>query len=101
MIRRFLQSWYALFGRRRNGGLSVCLYTRAGCCACNDAKAILDRALCRFGYVLTTIDVDTDPMLTRLYGLEVPVVTVAGRVRFRGRVNEVLLIRLLRGELGS
>jgi hypothetical protein len=29
------------------------------------------------------------------------VVTVAGRVRFRGRVNEVLLIRLLRGELGS
>ena len=41
---------------------------------------------------------DTDGELVARYGEWVPVVTVNGKVRFRGGVNPVLLERLLRAE---
>ena len=43
------------------------------------------------------MDVDADPALAKQYGECVPVVTIDGKVRFRGRVNAVLLERMLRG----
>ena len=41
---------------------------------------------------------DTDPDLVSAYGMTVPVVAVAGKVRFKGVVNPVLLERLLLAE---
>ncbi len=41
------------------------------------------------------MDVDADPQLAAQFGECVPVVTVNGKIRFRGRVNPVLLERLL------
>lgn len=59
---------------------------------CDDAKALLER------YDITPIevDVDGDPALVEKYNTCVPVVVIDGRERFRGRINEVLLRRLLR-----
>ena len=54
------------------------------------------RARLRHGFALEKIDVDTNPELIQLFGLEVPVVTIDGTVRFRGRVNPVLLKRMFR-----
>jgi hypothetical protein len=48
-----------------------------------------------------TIDVDSDPELAAEFGESVPVVTVNGKVRFRGCVSPVLLDRLLRMEAAS
>jgi hypothetical protein len=42
------------------------------------------------------VNIDTDPALIERYGLLIPVVTFDGQERFRGRVDEVLLRRLLR-----
>jgi hypothetical protein len=47
---------------------------------------------------LATVDVDSDPELVARHGDCVPVVTVNGKVRFRGAVNPVLLARLLTAE---
>src|SRR4051812_36209451 len=74
----------------------VVVYTRQGCHLCDDAWALLEAERLRYGFQLTAVDVDTDPALAAQYGLEVPVVEVDGKVRFRGRVNPVLLRRLLR-----
>ncbi len=71
--------------------LSVVLYTRKGCHLCDDACAVLRR----HGLTPQLIDVDSDPRLVEQYGCCVPVVVIDGKVRFRGRVNEVLLRRLL------
>ncbi len=71
---------------------AVILYTRQGCLLCDDACALLRR----HGLTPQLIDVDSDPQLAARYGCCVPVVTVDGKVRFRGHVNEVLLRRLLR-----
>jgi len=69
------------------------MYTREGCHLCDEAWAILEAEHGRLR--LSRMDVDTDPALAERYGLEVPVVVIDGVVRFRGRVNAVLLRRLL------
>ncbi len=49
-------------------------------------------------FVLSAVDIDSDPELRSLYSTVVPVVTMNGKLRFRGGVNGVLLNRLLRHE---
>lgn len=67
------------------------LYTRKGCHLCDEALA----ELIRHGLTPQLIDIDEDPGLTARYTDCVPVVWIGGRERFRGRVNAVLLKRLL------
>ena len=82
-------------GHRQRPDLRVQLYTRQGCHLCETAWTILDEARQRHGFVLDTVDIDTSAELVARYGTCVPVVTVNGKVRFRGTVNRVLLQRLL------
>jgi hypothetical protein len=86
--------WRWLMGQGGGRGRSVVLYTRAGCCLCDQAWKVLQNAQRRHAFSLGKIDVDTDPVLAESYGLQVPVVTVDGRVCFRGTVNTVLLDRI-------
>lgn len=74
---------------------AVVLYTREGCHLCTDAKQILVEHLPR-GSKLHEVDVDQDESLRAQFGECVPVVEIDGVVRFRGRVNVVLLKRLLK-----
>ena len=70
---------------------SVVLYTRSGCHLCDDARELL----VRHGLSPQSVDIDADPELRARYDVCVPVVVIDGVERFRGRVNEVLLRRLL------
>lgn len=74
------------------------LYTRRGCHLCETAWNHLRQEQRRYRFPLTVVDVDSDPEWIARYGECVPVVTAAGKVRFRGGVNRVLLARLLRAE---
>lgn len=69
----------------------VVLYTRQGCHLCEDALEVLRKQ----GLAVTLVDIDRDPDLRARYDCCVPVVEIDGRERFRGRVNQVLLRRLL------
>ncbi len=71
----------------------VVLYTRQGCHLCDDAQALL----VAHGVTPTSIDVDQDADLRERFNECVPVVEIDGKIRFRGRVDAVLLRRLLRG----
>lgn len=71
--------------------MNIVVYTRDGCHLCDDAIALLRR----HGHEPRLIDIDTDPQLHEHYNLCVPVVEIDGKERFRGRINEVLLTRLL------
>jgi hypothetical protein len=83
------------------GHLHFMLYTRQGCHLCEAALERLETARRRWGFVLTEADVDADPTLAEQFGECVPVVSVNGKVRFRGEVNPVLLERLLRAEAAA
>ena len=69
----------------------VVLYTRQGCHLCDDAQALL----VRHGLSPELIDIDRAPELRAQYNECVPVVEIDGKVRFRGRIDERLLKRLL------
>lgn len=70
----------------------VLLFTRTGCHLCEQAEALL----VRHGLSPQKLDVDASPELREKYDSCVPVVVIDGKERFRGRVNEVLLKRLLK-----
>jgi glutaredoxin len=71
------------------------LYSRANCPLCEEAEALL-MDYSRFLPPLKIVDISTDPELTERHGLSIPVVEFDGEIRFRGRVSEILLRRLIR-----
>jgi glutaredoxin len=58
---------------------------------CDDAAALLARN----GLEFESVNVDQDAELRQRYNECVPVVVIDGRERFRGRIDELLLRRLL------
>ena len=67
------------------------VYTRSGCHLCEEA----DRLLRQYGLDPQLADIDREAELRERFDTCVPVVVIDGKERFRGRVNEVLLARLL------
>lgn len=67
------------------------IYTRDGCHLCDDAIALVRS----FGLEPSVVDIDTQPELLANYDKCVPVVVIDGKVRFRGKIDPVLLKRLL------
>jgi glutaredoxin len=70
----------------------VVLYTRIGCHLCDDALALLRS----YGCHPTLIDIDKSPEHLAQFNECVPVIEIDGRIRFKGRVSEILLRRLLK-----
>jgi glutaredoxin len=75
-----------------NRSLNVVLYTRDGCHLCEEAREVLSE----FGISPTLVNIDADPNLRERFDTSVPVVEIDGRIRFRGRVQQTLLRRIIR-----
>ena len=88
LIRRLMN------GSKRLDGVVVTVYSRTGCGCCHKAIDALEPLRDKHGFTIEVVDIDTDPALVAAYGLEVPVVAIDGKVRFKGAVNPVLLERL-------
>jgi glutaredoxin len=71
------------------------IYSKSGCCLCDQAKAVLERAQARVPFELVEIDIARDPRLLQTYGEEIPVVFVDGRKAFKYHVDEADLMRRL------
>ena len=71
--------------------VEVIVYTRRQCQLCEEARELLER----YGLQPRLVDVDKDDELKQQFDTCVPVVQIDGKIRFRGRVNEVLLRRIL------
>jgi len=65
----------------------VTLYTRAGCCLCQDAKEVLAAARARAAFAYDEIDIDRSAEWLALYNDEVPVIAIDGRKAFKYRVT--------------
>jgi glutaredoxin len=73
----------------------VTLYTRAGCCLCEDAKRVLEAARGRASFDLDEVDIDADAELRETYNDEVPVIAINGSKAFKYRVTEQELLKKL------
>ena len=72
---------------------TVVLYSRPGCCLCDDAREILERVRSRRPFDLSEVDIDADEALLRAYLERIPVVTIDGAEAFELFVDEVKLER--------
>ncbi|MCR9118083.1 MAG: glutaredoxin family protein [bacterium] len=70
---------------------SIIIYTRQGCCLCDEAADQFKKR----GLAVKMIDIDQQPELLDKFNTCVPVVEINGKVRFRGKVNPILLDRVL------
>ncbi|MFL5338745.1 MAG: glutaredoxin family protein [Gemmataceae bacterium] len=87
------------FWRRRSSlaGVRVIVYSRSNCPLCEKAAVFLEAERRKLGFALEFVDIVPEAQLMRRFGEWVPVVEVAGKVRFRGAVNPVLWRRLMAG----
>jgi len=65
----------------------VTLYTRVGCCLCEDAKQVLAAARRRVAFEFQEVDIDRHPEWLPLYNEEVPVIAIDGRKAFKYKVD--------------
>ncbi len=72
----------------------VVVYTREGCHCCDNAAQLLQK----FVSEITFVDIDQDPELRQKFDTSVPVVEINGKIRFRGKVEPLLLKRILSAE---
>ena len=76
------------FGRLEAAGpRELTLLTRAGCHLCEQALRQIEPLVSRFGAHVRLVDVDTDSVLRREYGNEVPVLFLGSREIARHRVD--------------
>ena len=71
------------------------LYTRKGCCLCEDAKRVLESARKSASFELEEVDIDRDAGLRRIYNDEIPVIAINGSKAFKYRVTVEELLKKL------
>lgn len=72
------------------------LYSRSGCCLCEEMKAIVHQVGRSMPFSFEEIDVDRSIELQQKYGLEVPVLFINGRKAFKYRLTAKQLKTRLR-----
>jgi glutaredoxin len=77
--------------------IPVTIYSRPGCHLCDELKAVVKQVGATIPLAIEEIDISADPELERLYGLEIPVLFVAGKKLAKYRVGEQDLRRILAG----
>jgi glutaredoxin len=73
----------------------VVLFSRPGCCLCDEARAILLRVGTQQKFVLREQDIEEDDALLHRYLERIPVVTIDGVEAFELFVDEAEFVRRL------
>jgi glutaredoxin len=73
----------------------VVLYTRSGCCLCDEAKEALRVAREQVVFTVREVDIDQDPALQEQHRYDVPVIEIDGRRAFKHRVTPLQLVERL------
>lgn len=76
----------------------VIVYSKEGCHLCDEAVELLwDFKYSQYLPLVKIVDISGNPDLEARFGQTIPVVEFDGRIRFKGRINEILLRRLIEG----
>ena len=71
------------------------LYSRPGCCLCEELRAELSRVPAAGGYPIDVIDVDRDAAARVRYGHKIPVLLFGGELVCHGRLDREELAKAL------
>jgi glutaredoxin len=73
----------------------VVLYTKAGCCLCDDAKEALRVARAQVEFTVREVDIESDRGLYEAHRYDIPVIEIDGRRAFKHRVTAQMLVARL------
>lgn len=73
----------------------ITIFTREGCCLCEDVKARVERVAQDIPIRLEMIDITTDPAIYEKYKSVIPVVHIDGEEVFVSKMAELWLRREL------
>ncbi|HVN05371.1 MAG TPA: glutaredoxin family protein [Bryobacteraceae bacterium] len=73
----------------------VTLYTRAGCCLCDQAKQVLAAARAHAAFDLEEVDIDRRTEFLPLYNDDVPVIAIDGHKAFEHGVDMQTFLKRL------
>jgi len=73
----------------------VQIMSRADCCLCDEAAAVVAAAGQRRLCTWEKVDIDSDETLSRRYGIDIPVILIDGETCFRHRVDALALEQML------
>ncbi len=75
--------------------IEITLYSRRGCCLCEEMKEVLLEVSRAYPVALVEVDIDQDPGLKGRFDQEVPVLLIEGRKAFKYRTTEAELRKRL------
>lgn len=73
----------------------IVIYSKPGCCLCEQAKKQLTALQERYEFALREVDILRDPTAYDKFKEEIPVICVDGRKAFKYRLDERRLVRML------
>jgi len=73
----------------------ILIYTRRGCCLCEEMKKVVHEVAKRYPLSVEEVDVDGSPDLRQEYTHQVPVLFINGRKAFKYRVTARELVARL------
>lgn len=73
--------------QKAGSAMVVTLYAKAGCCLCDDARAMLEDLASEREFELREVDIRSDTALFERYRYRIPVITVDGREVLEGRIE--------------
>ena len=71
------------------------IYSRPGCHLCDEMKEVVRRVSTSVPLTIEEVDISGDAELERLYGVEIPVLTIDGKKVAKYRIGERELVRVL------
>jgi glutaredoxin len=78
--------------------MEVSLYTKEGCCLCEEAKRVILEVQSFFPFTFREIDITSDPSLHEEFKEQIPVVFINGKKALKLRVTTGDLLELLKME---
>lgn len=79
----------------------VTFYTRKKCHLCESAKEMITDLQAEFPFTLKEVDIDSDDVLTELYGIMIPVVLIDGEEVQYGRIDKVVIRNRLQKKISK
>jgi len=78
----------------------VVVYSKHGCCLCDEVKENLKRLKASYAFNLREVDILEDPEAHERFKEEIPVVFINGKKAFKYRLDEKQFLKKLESDRG-
>ena len=75
--------------------IGVVVYSKPGCCLCDEVKAKLETLQARYTFILSVVNILEDPESHQKFKEEIPVIFINGKKAFKYYLDEKQFLKKL------